>query len=66
MASGDVVASIFRGGEWRMGGGEASLCVCGAEMTIRKSRVELWFGLWWGARSEGGIIKKLGMCCFVF
>ena len=42
------------------------VCVCGAEMRIGKSRVELWFGLQWRARNEGGIIKKLGTCCYVF
>jgi len=31
MASGDVVANVFRGGQRRVGGGEASLCVCVAQ-----------------------------------
>jgi len=62
MASGDVVASVFRGGQRRVGGGEASLCVWRKDENQEGRRVaELWFLVVGGARSSegGGIIKKI-------
>jgi len=59
------MASVFRGGQRRMGGGEASLCVWRRDEN-QEGRIAQSCGLViGGARSEGGI-KKLGTCCYVF